>query len=249
MLVTTAFALLLVITLYGCGGGGGGSSAPAAAPPVPPVNQAFGGLWQGTDSDGDTIIALSTDSGAFHWVATTGEQGFGAASVDGSDVTFNYNLLTPSRLGLTLGDGSDSATCSGTGTIQERQTLSVNVSCTTSLGGTFNNFVPLTYNPLYDRDPSLLTVAGNDVPDAHPDPNNPGVFQGVVTIDSNGVVFEQDPDSGCIVSSQVSLVDAQYNAYAVSLTFSSCVGAYFGIDNSSGRFGPDPFVVLSLTRI
>ena len=36
MRVASTVAVLLALTLFGCGGGGGGSSAPAAVPPVPP---------------------------------------------------------------------------------------------------------------------------------------------------------------------------------------------------------------------
>ena len=71
MRVATAFTLLLVITLSGCGRGGGGLPAVAAAPP--PVDQDISGIWEGTDSDGIAVIALTTKSGRLHWIADNGE--------------------------------------------------------------------------------------------------------------------------------------------------------------------------------
>ena len=71
MHVATAFTLLLVITLFGCDGGGGGLPATFA----PAANQALGGVWEGTDSDGIEIVALSTDSGEFHWLTGIGGPG------------------------------------------------------------------------------------------------------------------------------------------------------------------------------
>ena len=198
----------MAVLVCGCGGGGGGSAPP------PPANQAIGGAWVGTDSSGLAIFALSTESGRVHWVAPdTGEQGFGTGSVNGTAVTINYTYVAP--LGFTLADGSTSATCSATGTIQERQSLAVTVNCTTSLGGTFSNSASLTYDPLYDRDSSLSVIAGN-----YDD------FGLVVNIDANGVIFEQDPFTGCVINGQVSIINSQFNAYDVSITYSNCVGNF-----------------------
>ncbi len=202
MRVASPFTLLLVITLFGCGEGG--SFAPAA-------NQALGGIWEGTDSDGTEIVALSTDSGRFHWLAETGDQGFGTGSVSGSAVTLNYTLVAP--LDFTLFDGSASATCSGTGTIQERQTLAVTVDCTTSLGGTLSTSASLTYNSLFDRDSALSVIAGNY--------EDEGL---VFNINADGVIFEQDPIFGCVLGGKVTIIDPNFNAYDVSLSVSNCVG-------------------------
>ena len=202
MRVASPFTLLLVITLFGCGEGG--SFAPAA-------NQALGGIWEGTDSDGTEIVALSTDSGRFHWLAETGDQGFGTGSVSGSVVTLNYTLVAP--LDFTLFDGSASATCSGTGTIQERQTLAVTVDCTTSLGGTLSTSASLTYNSLFDRDSALSVIAGNY--------EDEGL---VFNINADGVIFEQDPIFGCVLGGKVTIIDPNFNAYDVSLSVSNCVG-------------------------
>lgn len=246
-MIRISLVLFIALIAPACGGGGyGRESDGGAAVQYQSIvtNEALGGFWQGTDSNGDTVIALTTDDGEFHWISDSGEQGFGTGLVSGTDVTLDLALLTRSYLGITFGDGSDSASCTGTGTIAEGDTLAVNIGCTTSLGGSFSNFVAMAYSPLYDRDSTLLSVAGNYEPDTHADLDNPGEFKGLVTIDDNGVIFEQDPDSGCVINGQVSLIDSQFNAYEVSVTFSSCTGAYLTIDNFDGRFGPDPVIEL-----
>ncbi len=219
MHVATALILFLVITLVGCGGGGGGS--PAAAAPPPAANQALGGAWEGTDSNGTEIVALSTDSGRLHWVAvTTGEQGFGTGSVNGSAVTFNFTFVP--ELGFTFPDGSTSATCSGSGTIQQRQTLAVTVNCTTTLGGTLNTSASLIYNSLYDLDSALSLIAGNY--------DDLGL---VFNINANGVIFEQDPVIGCVTNGQITIIDPDFNAYDVSMSISSCVAPFDVVNGST----------------
>ena len=201
-----------LVILSACGGGGGGSPAAPPSPPPPPADQAIGGAWVGTDSGGFEILALSTESGRVHWVIPdTGEQGFGTGSVSGTAVTFNYTYVAP--LGFVLADGSSSATCSATGTIQERQSLAITTNCTTDLGGAFSNSASLNYDPNYDRDSSLSVIAGNY--------QDGGL---VMNIAANGVMFEQDPATGCTINGQVSIIDSAFNAYDVLMTMSNCVG-------------------------
>lgn len=208
MIIRTSSFLILIATLVACGGG---SSGEATVPP-PIQNASPGGIWVGTDSNGLDIYALSTESGRIHWVApATEEQGFGAGTVSGNNVTFTYTYVAP--FGFVLEDGSTSASCTASGTIQERQSLSVNVACTTSGGGSFNNSATLAYNSLYERNSSLATIAGN-----YDD------FGLTLNVSGSGVVFEQDPDTGCVVNGQINIINAAFNAYDVSITYSSCQG-------------------------
>jgi len=213
--------VLSTLASGGGGGGGGGGTTP------PPTNQALGGVWFGTDGDGFGIIAFSTEAGRLHWVAEMGAitnpppfppipppgpQAFGTASVIGSAVTIDYTSVVP--LGSTLLDGSTSATCSGTGMVQPSQTLTVSVDCMTSLGAAYSDSASLIYDSsLANRDSSLSVVAGN--------------FNGVnsvLTVSGNGVIFEQDPFTGCVINGQVSIIDARFNVYDVSITYSLCAG-------------------------
>ena len=174
----------------------------------------MGGAWFGTDTTGLEVFALSTDSGQIMWIIpSTGEQGFGTASNTGGAVTMDFTYVAP--MGFALVDGSHSATCTATGTIQERRFLNVNANCTTDLGATFGIFVPLTYDTLYNRDSSLSVIAGNY--------DDGGM---VLNTSASGVIFEQIPGTGCIISGQVSIIDSRFNAYDWFTTFSNCIGDF-----------------------
>ena len=210
--------LLFAVFLAACGGGGGGGG-PAPILPAP-IDQQIGGIWEGTDSGGTAIVALVTESGRLHWLAETGEQGFGTGSVNGSAVTFNYTLVA--ELGFTFPDGSTSATCTGSGTIQQRQTLAVTVNCTTTLGTTSSASASLTYNAIYDLDSALSVVAGNY--------DDEGL---VFNVNANGVIFEQEPITGCVTNGQITIIDPNFNAYDVSMSFSSCVAPFDVLNGST----------------
>lgn len=199
----------LGLSLSGCSSSNSGGNTPATAPPPPP-DQAIGGAWSGTDSNGLEILALSTESGRLHWlVPETGEQGFGIGSVNGSNISLSYTYVAP--FGFTLADGSASATCSASGTIQERQSIALTTNCTTALGEMLSASVALTYDPLYDQDSSLALIAGNY--------DDAGA---VLNVNADGVVFEQDPETGCVLNGQISVIDPQFNAYDISVTYDSC---------------------------
>ncbi len=212
--VRSLYILSLTTFCVACGGGGSGNGNGGTTTPPPAADQAIGGAWVGTDSSGLEILALSTESGRVHWVIpSTGEQGFGTGSVSGTAVTINYTYVAP--LGFTLADGSPSATCTATGTIQARQTMAITTNCTTTLGAAFNSSASLNYDSGYDIDSSLSAIAGN-----YDD------FGVVLNVAGDGVVFEQDPGTGCVVNGQVSIINSQYNAYDVSITYSSCLGNF-----------------------
>lgn len=47
----------------------------------------------------------------------------------------------------------------------------------------------------------------------------------VFNINANGVIFEQDPTTSCVLNGQVTIIDSNFNAYDVSLSVSNCTGA------------------------
>ena len=73
----------------------------------------------------------------------------------------------------------------------------------------------LSYDPLYELDSDLSVVAGN-----YDD------FGQVINVAANGVIFEQDANTGCVINGQVSIDESRYNAYSVSFTYMSCQGEY-----------------------
>ena len=171
-----------------------------------------GGIWTGSDDTGLEIYAISRDAGGMRWVIpATGEQGFGFASAVGTSLEIYYTYVAP--LGSSLSDGATSANCTATGTIAERDHIDVRTWCDTTANSRFENSALLTYSALYDRDSSLATIAGNY--------DDQGL---VLNVNGAGEIFEQNPESGCIMSGQVSIIDSRYNAYDIWITYSDCVG-------------------------
>ncbi len=195
----------------------------APPPPPPPTpNASPGGIWTGIDSDGDLITAFVTETGRFHVIDEFLNQGSGILSVsNGNDVTANFQLVT--EFGFTFPDGTTLADCTLSGTVTERQTMSVTVSCTTTAGLQDQITVTLNYDAIYERDSSLATIAG-----VYDDGS------GIVTdIASDGMIFEQDPVSGCVTNGQVAVIDSAFNAYDVQFGFSNCTGPFAILNGSS----------------
>ena len=200
------------ILIAACGGGVDLDGINIGGGPIDFPDHEVGGAWVGTDSGENQILALVTESGRLNWILLdTGEQGFGTVSVQGMTTTIEYTLVAP--WGLTLADGSTSATCDGTGTISERQSWHAPINCTTSLGGSIESIIGFNYDAMYDRDSSLVLIAG--------DYDDSGL---VMSVSATGEIFEQDPASGCVVNGQVSIIDSQFNVYDVSITYSNCAG-------------------------
>ena len=79
-----------------------------------------------------------------------------------------------------------------------------------------------SYSNLYAEAPSLANVAGN-----YADGSD------TLTVSSNGVIFEQDPTTGCVINGQASIVNPSYNAYSFSFTFGSCTGNYAALNGQT----------------
>jgi len=213
-----AYATIFFVCLSACGGGGGSSGS--APPPAPAPTQSPGGIWFGSDSEGDQILALITESGRFHFLElTTGNQGSGTINVsNGNQISTNFRFVP--AVGNLFADGSPYSDCSASGTIVERSTLNGTIVCTTSMGSQSSVTVNLAYDARYELGSDLATFAGEWT-----DSSNPGID--VVNIDSVGAITGQDESgTGCVYSGQVSIIDSTYNAYDVEWTYSSCSGQF-----------------------
>ena len=230
---------LFTFALAACGGGGGAVANPPVLPP-PVINASPGGIWGGIDSDGELVIALVTETGRFHFLDEFGNQGSGILSVsNGNDVSGNFQLVT--QFGFTFPDGTTLADCTLSGTVTERQTMSVTANCTTTAGLQDQITVALDYQAIYDRDSSLAIIAG-----IYDDGS------GIVTeIASDGTIFEQDPVSGCVTNGQVRVIDSAFNAYDFEFGFSNCTGpdailngsSFVGIGTLDNTFTPEVLIV------
>jgi PKD repeat protein len=181
------------------------------------TNASPGGIWFGTDSEGDNIVALITETGRFHFLDEFDFQGSGIVAVSATD-EFDVSFRFVPPVGGSFADGTAFADCSASGLLTERSTLDGTVACTTAGGTQSSVAVSLTYQALYDLDSDLAAFVGTWT-----DSSNPGVD--VVNVDAMGVITGQDGSgSGCIYDGQVTIIDPNYNAYDIEWTYLSCVG-------------------------
>ena len=209
----------LIAALVGCSGGGGDDGG--IAQPAP--NQSASGIWQGTLSLGGSIVndvhCLLTVAGELACILTdpVNDELAGAARgtiqvANGSQVGGSGTVYAAP--GYALADGSSvvGGFTVTSGTVSERNTISLMIS-TFGQSGT----IAAVFNPSYDRDSSLATVAASySVFDIYGDPAS-------FAIDSNGALFSQTA-SGCVGNGQVGVVNPQFNGYTVNVTVSNCLG-------------------------
>ena len=202
----------LALALTGCGGSGGDSSS-SSSTPTQVSNASPGGIWRGTESSsGLQVLGLIDESGEFHFIRPTdGVQYIGHTSTSGNSVSADFEGFTP--YGFQFADKSTHGTGSASGTVAERSTMNLSAQFKTDAGTTTNGTLNLTFDASYNRPSSLATIAGNFA-----DGSN------TITVSSNGTIFEQDPNTGCVVNGTVSIINASYNAYRVSYSFANCTG-------------------------
>ena len=105
-------------------------------------------------------------------------------------------------------DGTTAADCTFSGTLVERQTLSIAENCTTTSGLQFQDVLQLTFDPLYERDTSLLTIAGMYRSSA-----------------GSNMDIAADSTSGCISNGQIRVTVSTPNMYVYEFEISNCVNA------------------------
>lgn len=205
--------LLSVIALWGCGGGGGES---------PPTDDAaVGGIWEGTvDIQGEgvtAVFAFVTEAGEAHFVQEDGVQYWGTLSTSQRELSGALSAATP--FGATFPDGSTGATGSVGGTIVPYLSIRATLSLTTGAGSAASGEMSLRFDRAYGQGWSVANLAGTFTDAAEPGSDS-------LTLDSNGVLFGQDPSTSCVVNGQLRRLNIPHNVYNVSLTYSSCAGDY-----------------------
>ena len=170
------------------------------------------GTWRGTDGRGREVLLLVSAGGTFQYVDGDQKQGSGYLTPQ-SQVASPFDLVAP--VDQSFADGSIIANCNFTGSLLERVSMDLELSCTTRGGLEFSEPLMLLFDPVYERGSSLETVSGN--------------FQtlagNVMSITPDGMLFLQDATSGCVVNGQVSVITAASNLYDIVLQYDSCTGA------------------------
>jgi hypothetical protein len=201
---------LFVLTLAACGGGGGSINLSGPGPNA--VATEPGGIWFGTSTSQGVVIAIEgviTEDREGRFVDENGTQ-YVVNGIFGSDGDIGITFSAYAQFGYQFLDGSTSGQGRIDGTVVERSTFSGTFSFSTGESGT----IAMAYDPIYERDSSLDKLSGSW---------DEGF--GVMTVDPNGSFFEQD-QFGCIYNGQVSIIDAMFNAYRLTMTVSNC-----GLDN------------------
>ena len=144
----------------------------------------------------------------------------GTGQVSGNQITGSGTIHAAP--GTTLADGSTVANVTiSVGTVSGRASLDLTVGAagtSTSVSTTFDNS--------YDRGSDLVTVAGAYSSfDIFGDPAS-------FSVDANGIITSQS-NSGCVGNGQISIIDANFNAYNVTLDVTSC-GALDGMYDGLG---------------
>jgi hypothetical protein len=227
-----ASGALSLLFLAACGRGGGGSGSSNDPPPA--TNQAVGGIWttqytvtSGTNT-GDVIdaLALISENGQYFEYGKNTTNGcaaigFGNVSASGTTlsgsgdyVVVQYTTIPGVTVDCVDPDGSDSGTSSITGSITQRVSADITETDTTSMGTVIpESTQTYTFSSLYLNPSSLSTIAGNYADGS-----------ATLSISGSGVISEQD-SNGCVLSGQVSIINATYNAYAVQVSWANCTGS------------------------
>lgn len=208
--------VLLCACLTACGGKSNGTG-----PPPPGGPQSPGGIWIDPGAvgglaafwiseNGDLVTQLHLD-GAFL-------PSFGAGTISVAEdnvVSGSFELagerLLPNQQGEDLG-------CSVSGTVLERQTLSIDVICADSNGVVYDETLAMMYDGSYERNSSLDAIAGDyTVPF-----QSSGNF---LAISDNGTIIGSYNNGGtfCMVNGTTAIVDADYTLIDISWTLSSCL--------------------------
>jgi len=205
--------ILVAILGTACGGGGGGSSSWTTAPRP-------GGIWEGSITINAAPVAMelvgaSTDAGELRFVNEMGGIYVADIDVEGDGFSGDARVFAPP--GGMFSDGSVVTTGRVEGTIVDRESL----TGTFTLDSGDSSSFAVIYNDLYERDSSLLLVAGMwiDLSDT------------VFTVQADGSIFAQDA-LGCVYNGTGRVINANYDVYDLTMQVSQCAeydGTYDGL--------------------
>ena len=178
------------------------------------------GIWTGTDAAGRDVLLLVSGDGNFRYVDGAHNQAAGYLPPK-SQVAGSIDLVAP--FGQPFADGSTLANCGFTSSLVERVSLDFTVSCETTGGVEFSETLALEFDPLYDRDSSLETVAGT----------YEAAAGSVLSIAADGLLFAQDATTGCVVNGSIGIYSPSFNIYSMTLQYDGCTGAEAALNGST----------------
>ncbi len=179
-----------------------------------------------TTDDINCLVAETLEFACILTDATTGALLAGAQGtlqVTGTQVTSTDTNTLVAAPGTTLVDGSIVANLTITGTVSENTSLNLTIAA-----AGVSTSVTTTFNALYDRGSDLANLDDNYTFDIFGDP-------GSFSVNANGVITVATLSGGCVGNGQISVIDAGFNAYDVSLTLDvATCGAVSGLYDGLG---------------
>lgn len=225
----------LLIYLAGCSSGSGGTELPQVAGPGGSAGiQSPGGIWFGRDSANESVVLYISETGMLR--ATLFPQGSFIPSFGGGTVSVTSNDIVTGSFEVEgapvpfTGQPNENLGCAISGNVQERQFLTVDVTCSDSAGVVYEEVLQLLYDPnVYERDSSLDELAGDYTIEFQPDTNS-------LSIAVDGSLFGMiDNRAQCSVEGTATAIDADYTFIEVTWTMSGCtnqIGNYEGTQMS-----------------
>ncbi len=178
------------------------------------ANASPGGIWQGTDPiSGLAIFGVIAENGELQFFRSDGAQYSGAVTTSGDAISGSFEGVL--RTGGVFADGSNHGNGTITGTIQPRQAIAATIGFLTAGGTLSSGTTSVSFNALYASGSSLAAIAGSYL-----DPST----NATVDVSSSGALSAHDPNTGCAISGQVSIIDSLYDAYQLRYSFSGCLG-------------------------
>ncbi len=211
--------------LSACGGGDVTVTPVASGTGTPSLDvTALNGIWEGDYTDSSGAICTDLKGLIYNGNVRAASENCnvifaGTLSVSGSSANINFDLFDVD------GAGTGQATFSGSFTLQSR------------IDGSLDNGgrLSLRYQPVYENNSSLSLLEADWV---FQEPIiGGGTILSVFNINSEGELLSLTTASGCIYTATFSILDLDYNLYAVNLTITSCPGrdgVYGGVASLSG---------------
>jgi hypothetical protein len=216
--------LLVATALSGCGGEGSDGAAGVAAVPV---DRSPGGVWGTAPGAGDSLSMVVAEDGEL-WVGSVDLYGAGSLAVDGSGrVSGSYRATQRSAVTFPIPQVPRERTCTVTGTLVARASLTLNQRCVVSTGEQLEEERTLIYiSSAYEQPSSLALIAGNYTMKNFSAAN-------MLNINSDGEIFGMYANGPrCTINGRVRVIDPRFNLYRAEWTFASCdsrSAAYEGV--------------------
>lgn len=228
----TAFAGLALVLLAACGGGKGGSTIAPTVPP--PVQHSPGGVWFLASADPANSMSM--------YITETGE--LMASFRPNGDIIPSFGSGQVSVTESTRIDGSfemrnapvgtfpqlENLGCSLSGTVSQRSSMNVDITCSDSSGIVYDKSVTLMYDDnMYERPSSLADLAGVYTLNFQRATN-------ILSIAGDGSLNgEFDNGARCLINGTAENIDPNYSLLRITWTMSACtnvIGNYEGVEMS-----------------